>query len=414
MSTEPKTKAPRAQAVDREPPGHAVAVAWLEQAKARARDGSRLQQPQAPRETSQFRPRSSRPPASHPPLGDTTPAPSTFPPPQLERSSSRPPVGRDGTKRTSRARRARERTKARSEAHYRKTLERWKSVAKERAEKGGLAVDVAVVPLSTWLTCWAIVCDATGAALRAAFKLARNTAAKENALRAALNVTTGGVARYRFSTSTAEGLRSRRIAALAIAMLELAKPTKVRGAYGGGEVLGIPRGAFCELLRDVNDPRRAPKVDWYAVRHCKFCKSRGCAVCKERDPGVPHVNTVFGSHRDGGTAESGEVGYWRALHEAGFGYRRQLPPREAAAVELAFGPYATNRYQICASKPERCAERIREALLARLGLLIALQEGPSALEAELRRLPGIPPPETPPPPRRRWWAPGAAPVDAPV
>jgi hypothetical protein len=404
MPDKPKTKAPRAQAVDREPPGHAVAVAWLEQAKARALDGGRLQQPK-PAGASQFRQRSSRPPASTispPSVGRVaTPAPSTFPPPPLSSrpSSPPPPVGRDGTRRTSRARRRRERTRARSDAHYRKTLERWKATAKERAERGGVAVDVTVIPLEVWLTSWAVVADATGGALRAAFKLARNTAAKENALRAALCVTAGGDARYRFNN-----MRSRRIAATAINMLALAKPTKVRGAYGGGEVLGVPRGAFAELLRDVNDPRPAERDDPTSI--CPVC-CRDERCVHERPPGVPTVNAVFGKHRVDGTAEGGEVGYWVALYEAGFGYRRQLPPSEALPVELAFGPYATNRYQICASKPERCPDRIRATLLARLGLLVALQEGPDALEAELRRLPSIPPPLGPPPRGPRWWAPDA-------
>lgn len=278
---------------------------------------------------------------------------------------------------------------------------------KERADRGGIAVDPTVIPLDVWLTSWAVVADETGAALRAAFKFARNTAAKENALRAALCVTSGGVARYRFSRDR----RSRCIAATALNMLALAKPTKVKGAYGGGEVLGVPRGAFCELLRDVNDPREAERQD--LSQPCPVCyRDERCS--HTRAPGVPAVNTVFGRHRVDGTAEGGEVGYWQALYEAGFGYSRQLPPSEAEPVELAFGPHATNRYQICASKPESCPERIRATLLARLGLLVALQEGPRALEAELKRLPGIPPPEGRPPPRRRWWAPGASPNDAPV
>ncbi len=284
-------------------------------------------------------------------------------------------------------------------------LERSKATAKERADRGGVAVDETIIPLDVWITAWANCDDHTGAALRASFKLARNTAAKELALRAALNITTGGLARYRFDGSGAEALRARRIAALAIAMLELARPTKVRGAYGGGEILGVPRGAFCELLRDVRDRRLPERED--ASSTCPVCyRDERCTHL--RAPGVPTVNAVFGKHRVDGTAESGEVGYWCALREAGFGYSRQLPPKEAASVELAYGPHATNRYQICASSPGRTPQRVRETLLGRVMLLIALQEGPDALEAELRRLPGIPPPLGPPPRGSRWWASDAA------
>lgn len=238
---------------------------------------------------------------------------------------------------------------------------------------GGHGVDLVGVPDDVWKTGWACVEDNSGKTLIAAIRVAQNTAAKLALVNAGLNFTVDGFARYRFKGTGAKALRARRIATFGVLQLLLKQRSKQLGPWGGGVVRGITQRAWCIMLRDVNEPR--PEL---------------------RDP---HPNTVFGKyHRRGATAESGEVGYYQALVEAGFGYREQ-PKRTDRGVhpcETAFGPYCTSRYRICHSAVERSPDRFRHVMCDRQGLMHALLQGERALERELEAYERPRPPPPPP------------------
>jgi hypothetical protein len=174
---------------------------------------------------------------------------------------------------------------------------------------GELARELRLIPRQVWLACWSVIADPSGKAARAAW---RGVAAvrRGRMLRASLGLETG-TARYRWSD-----LRARRICALALGLHLLNERTRRRGRWAGGCVRGITRPALCALLRDPNDPRSSS---------------------------TPSVSALAGTHRPGATAATGEVGYLRALEEAGFCYSQQLAPAVAAPCER-FGAYCSNRY----------------------------------------------------------------------
>lgn len=200
-----------------------------------------------------------------------------------------------------------------------------------------------IIPARVWYMCLLIVGDPSGKAARSYLRTLANKPAAGAIIRACEN---GG--RYSWAQ-----LRARRICALGIALVELAKSTRRRGPWGS-LVMGVGRGALCALLRNPYEP--------------------------DHDRGTPAITTLFGTHREGGNAENGEVGYFHALREAGLCYRQQLP-REVALPCETWGPsgYATNRYWLVATSPElvdnaefraaivgleRCVEAARDAWAA--------------------------------------------------
>lgn len=217
---------------------------------------------------------------------------------------------------------------------------------KERCKKLGVKPgDLTVVPKELWeLARWA-VCDTSGDGVRQLLSSAPNSVGKAIAVHVALDIREDRRARRDWSSR-----RARRTVVLACAKLWLAKPSKTVDSYGGGEVIGVPQSCFQELLRDVHD---------------------------RTDGAVPSLTAIYGTHRVNGSNEGGNVGYWVALRQAGFGYRRQLPVREAKPIER-FGKYATNRYKLVSARALSYARRtphasaVRELYAALPGLVAAI------------------------------------------
>lgn len=216
---------------------------------------------------------------------------------------------------------------------------KWGPVLKVREEQqirkqrkdgdgGDLIRELVVIPRKLWQDCWAMYSDDSG---RAAWKLWAPVPAVRRAImmRVAFGLVSDGRggrhARYDFSDA-----RARAVATLAYALHVLSTSTRRRGVWGGGAVLGVTRGAFCHLLRNM----------------------------KSRKAKIPGITTVFGTHRPGATLEQpGQLGYMTALKKAGYCYSRQLPSAEAEPCER-WGVYTSARYQVASSEIEHAARFI--------------------------------------------------------
>lgn len=258
-----------------------------------------------------------------------------------------------------------------NETRWRERFEaKWGAVLKLREEQritkqrkegdsGDLIRELVVIPRKLWRDCWAMNSDPSG---RAAWKLWAGVPAVRRAImmRVAFGLVSDGAggrhARYDFSDA-----RARAVATLAYALHVLSTSTRRRGVWGGGAVLGVTRGAFCHLLRNV---------------HSK--KAR-----------VPGITTVFGTHRPGATLEQpGQLGYMTALKKAGYCYSRQLPSAEAEPCER-WGVYTSARYQVASSELEHAGRFVGfDGVLLDLATTWT-REG---LEPALRRLDRPPPP----------------------
>jgi hypothetical protein len=291
-------------------------------------------------------------------LGDAEPAPSTpgvAPAPQARARAQRPPQRQPqhhGPKRT-----RKERSQLRRAALQRRESNYLQRLTQRVRDLGGHGVGIRAIPLRVWIACAQVIADPTGRAARIQLRRLQNRTAAGAILRAALQPAEPeqGAAGLTAGRSWAS-MRTRRIAALGVALAMLAQPTRRRGPWGA-VVMGIPRGAFAALLRDPYD---------------------------SREKGTPAITTLFGIHRPGASADSSQAGYFVALHAAGLAYRQQLPAHEAHAYEVQ-GPsgHATNRYWLV-SDTIACIEsdQVRELAiaLAQLAELDAAQLG-----AQLRR-----------------------------
>ena len=205
-----------------------------------------------------------------------------------------------------------------------------------------------VIPFAVWLMCAQVIADRSGRAARLYLSRLRNRPAAGSILRASIAPELGA---HRRSWSD---LRTRRIAALGLALVHLAAPTRRRDQWGGGIVRGIARGALCALLRDPLD---------------------------RRPSSTPSVSALVGVHRADAAPEGGQVGYLRALAAAGLTYRQQLPAHEVGRDELGPSGWALNRYWIVTAAFELVAEWAQRAVLACLELAAG---DATALAADLR------------------------------
>jgi hypothetical protein len=189
-----------------------------------------------------------------------------------------------------------------------------------------------MIPFKVWLMCAQVLADRSGRAARLYLARLQNRPAAGSILRASIAPELGAERR------SWSDLRTLRIAALGLALVHLAAPTRRRDQWGGGIVKGLARGAFCALLRDPLDPRPSA---------------------------TPSVSTVFGgAHRPGAAPESGQVGYFVPLAAAGLAYRQQLPASEVGRDELGPSGWALNRYWIVTAAFELVAEWARRTVLA--------------------------------------------------
>ena len=105
--------------------------------------------------------------------------------------------------------------------------------------------------------------------------------------------------RYDGSLRAVDSRRAQSILTLTIVLWLLARPSK-RGDGFGYQVVGLPYGAFCQLVARFENFGR-----------------------KER--AVPHVNTVWGTHRPRGRFDRAELGYMAALRQVGLIQTKQPP-----------------------------------------------------------------------------------------
>jgi hypothetical protein len=247
-----------------------------------------------------------------------------------------------------RKRRARTRVQA-----LRERDERYLERLRARLVAGGLELMSAnrarVIPFKVWLMCAQVIADRSGRAARLYLARLLNRPAAGAILRASIAPVLGAEHR------SWSDLRTRRIAALGLALVHLSATTRRRDQWGGGIVKGLPRGALCALLRDPLD---------------------------RRPSATPSVEALVGVHRPGAAPNGGQVGYLPALVSAGLTYRQQLPASEVGRDEVGPSGWAMNRYWIVTAAFELVAEWARVAVLA----CVELASGDAlALNAEQRR-----------------------------
>lgn len=190
------------------------------------------------------------------------------------------------------------------------------------------------IPTRVWVATQHILADPSGRAARIWFGRMRNRIAVGAIRQAALVPDGAGGSRYTWADQ-----RARRIAALGIALLMMG--CRLKGRYGrwGAQVRGLTRGALSALLRDPHAPERRPSL-----------------------------SAISGTHREGATLETGQIGYLRALEAAGFCFCHQLPTERAEPDEIwhtSRGDFTSNRYWIVNASPVVAGDdaEMRRALL---------------------------------------------------
>ncbi len=175
------------------------------------------------------------------------------------------------------------------------------------------------IPSHVWKMCAVILADPSGRAIRGYARKFGNKVAVGAVMAAAL-VPGDGTQRYTWLDE-----RARYIVALGFALIELSRATKKRGPYTR-LVMGIPMGALRALVANPWDRERKP--------------SR---------------SAMAGTHREGGCMEDGQVGYMKALREAGLFYAQQVPREHAHSFERC-GPsgHTLNRYWLVGMFPDLC------------------------------------------------------------
>lgn len=274
-----------------------------------------------------------------------------------ERKQTRRAVTPAALARRAKAERAAERNFAEAAAYELRSLDRLSG--KIRASGGNPKVALENVPLFVWRMCWLVIGDATGEAGRMYLRRLKSRTASAAIIAAAFGGIPKGCAGRippRFEWAS---LRARRIVALGLALSALAKPTRKSG-HRNGLVMGFGRGTFCALL--ANPMVRRPSYELTEKRTIKGSEKK-VAVVVTRNPAQPSVAGVFGTHEPGATSDTGQVGYFVALRDAGFVYRQQLSEKYATENEC-YGPsgHACNRYWLIARRTAQLDSAARWAL----------------------------------------------------
>lgn len=242
---------------------------------------------------------------------------------------------------------------------------------------GGTPIAIRGIPMAVWSMCLQVMADATGRAARIWMRRHSNRAAVGVVLAAALGrvtpTQTEATAEVTEEVTPTDArswasLRTRRIAALGLALLYLSRRTHRDGPWGA-VVIGIPRGALAALLRDPYDTTASA---------------------------TPHITALFGTHRTGADPlTSSQVGYFVTLAAHGFAYRQQLPANEAQRTEL-WGPsgYAFNRYWLPTERDYTIDDEDTRALF---GLLRALADDDAQALSRAPRATSAPPTTAAPP-----------------
>jgi hypothetical protein len=172
-----------------------------------------------------------------------------------------------------------------------------------------------LVPREIWAMCREIVGDASGHAARIWLGRQRNKVAVGAIRAAALEPLPDGT-----TVRTWTDERARRIAALGLALVRLARPASRRGKWTG-LVRGVTRGLLCRLLGSP----------WESDRY-------------------PSLGALRGTSHDGA-----RIGYLDALERAGLCYRQQLPVSRVEPWEIwrtrTGEARASNRYWVVGMIP---------------------------------------------------------------
>lgn len=278
-------------------------------------------------------------------------------PPELERPAPRAPAAPPRFPPAVERRRARARAKVQQRARSRVQAlrdrdERYLARLRQRLQARGVELmatnRLKLIPFRVWMLCACVLADRSGRAARLELSKLKNRAAAGAILRASIAPELGAERR------SWSDLRTRRIAALGLALVHLADTTRRRDQWGGGMVRGLARKALCALLRDPLDPRPTA---------------------------IPSVEALVGVHRTGADPNGGQVGYLRALVSAGLVYRQQLPASVAGRDEVGPSGWAMNRYWIVTGALELAAEWAVGAFRA----LLELASGDAAALASSMR-----------------------------
>ena len=183
--------------------------------------------------------------------------------------------------------------------------------------------------------------------------------------------------RYDGSLRPVDSRRAQSILTLVITLWLLARPSK-RGDGFGYQVLGLPYGAFCQLVSRFENFGRKQRA-------------------------VPHVNTVWGTHRVGGRFDRAELGYMAALRQVGLIQTKQ-PPWWAVEAGRRGRPHTNSDGQT------ECWAFVEISLRIRRPGTEPMRVGPLPFE---RPMPPQPPPVVPPEPDKPQHVPLVAAMTEP-
>lgn len=248
----------------------------------------------------------------------------------VERRSARPKAPpSDDTQLAARA--ARERS---DDRRYREKLERRSKEWAPPPESKRVKMDAhgkpwRLIPQAIWNMAKDIVSDTSGAAWRYWSRQFRNKAALGAIRRAALIPWEGGNETRR---SWADEC-ARRIAALGLALVALAKHTD-------------RKGRFCTIVRGI--PLTA--LRW--LLGYPVSRSIEGEEARERAAKLPHWNTLIGRHRGRDSKlERGTLGYLRALEVTGLIARTDQTYDDPAEWEVGREGFKMNRYWVTGDAP---------------------------------------------------------------
>jgi hypothetical protein len=178
-------------------------------------------------------------------------------------------------------------------------LERTHSRLRALAAKLELGAIPRAIPRDVRKLAAMVLADGTGFAGRSHLRRLGNRVYAGAVVRAAFVPLPGGGFRYGWADA-----RARHVVALGIVLHHLSAPTRRQGMWGGGLVRAITEGALRMLLANPFDPRRRPSS-----------------------------SAMNGTHRPGATYLDGQVGYLKALKQAGALYAQQLPTNQVQPDE---------------------------------------------------------------------------------
>lgn len=224
--------------------------------------------------------------------------------------------------------RRREPPKARSD---RKAAE-WERRFRERYERDHPGQSPPpCVPRHVWLTCACLLVDGSGRFARQVLRGISNKVFAGAVRDAALAPLPGDRGdRYDWTDK-----RARYVLAIAYAIHSCAYQTSRRG--WSGLCRGLSRHALLTLVRD---PFRASREPW-------------CERCERRHPSY---SALSGTHRAGASLDTGQIGWLRALEEAGAISRQQFKAPDTIAAmckpwEIGEAGYPINWYWLPSAVP---------------------------------------------------------------